>query len=176
MGKRSKAAAVREAARRRKRKRAIAIVVIVVVLVVGILVTAFGLIRQHFFVDSLNTYEAQMRIAAESEQAGDLDRAEEAYRKALGFQEGDLDATIALAELLVKADRPGEGAVLYEELLAKDEGNTGYMDRLLSIYVEGMEDMEKANGLIIRAYEAGLELSSDSRRRAGPSRRRRRWN
>ncbi|MDR2487087.1 MAG: chitobiase/beta-hexosaminidase C-terminal domain-containing protein [Clostridiales Family XIII bacterium] len=161
MSKRSKAAAVREAARKRQRNRTIAIVIILVVLVVGILATAIGLVYQHFFVDSLNSYDAQMRIAADAEREGDLDKAEEAYRKALSFQAGDLDATLALAELLVKTDRPDEGAGLYEELLAKDEGNTGYMERLLSIYVEGMEDMDKANGMIIRAYEAGLELSSN---------------
>jgi tetratricopeptide (TPR) repeat protein len=147
--------------KKKRRNNKWTLTIIAIVLAIVIVGIAVYLLYDHFFVSANDNYESQMSIGAQQLKLGDADKALEAYERALGFRPGDEDATLAVAELYIQKERYEEAAEIYEARLAKDEANTETIDILIGLYAKHLNAVDKANELIIRAYQQKLTLSSE---------------
>ncbi|MDR0817448.1 MAG: chitobiase/beta-hexosaminidase C-terminal domain-containing protein [Clostridiales Family XIII bacterium] len=147
--------------RKKRRNNKWSLTIIALILAIAIVGIAAYLIYNHFFVTANNTYDAQMRIGDQQLKLDHLDEAEAAYKQALIYKDGDYDASVTLAEIYEKKKQYEDAAALYAGLHEKDENNIDLYDRLIALYAEHLDAVEKANELITKAYELGLTLTSD---------------
>jgi tetratricopeptide (TPR) repeat protein len=148
-------------ARKKRRNNKWTLTIIAVLFAIAVVAIVAVIVYQHFFVAINDNYDAQMRIAAREMQAGDTGKAETAYKRALGYQIGDHDATLALAEIYVKKEQYEDAAELYSDLLSKDDGDIALYDALIGLYAGQLDAPDKANELIVKAYQIGLTLTSE---------------
>jgi tetratricopeptide (TPR) repeat protein len=157
----TQAARTAASTRKKRRNNKWSLTIIAIFFAIAIVALTAFFVYRHFFVAVNDNYSAQMRIGAQQMQFGDVEKAEAAYVRALGYQAGDHDATLALAEIDVRKERYEDAAGRYEDLLAKDDQDISLYDTLIGLYAEHLNAVDKANELIVKAYGLGLTLTSE---------------
>ena len=89
-------------------------------------------------------------------QLGELEGAQQDYRKALELNESDDSTSFKLAEVLLEQGRPEEAAVLLEDLLEGNPSNPDYYDRLADCY-DQMGEKDQARQIL----EDGVSETGD---------------
>ncbi|MDR1953687.1 MAG: chitobiase/beta-hexosaminidase C-terminal domain-containing protein [Clostridiales Family XIII bacterium] len=146
--------------RSRKKKR----VRITVVAVMGaiLLIAAAACVYYYGFVYPTGNYDAQMKIGAEHYEAGEYEEAEAAFLRALDYRPGDPDATFALADTYTGWEKYDKAVVLLTALQETDTADMQTYERLLTLYVNHLNDIDAANEQILKAYDLGLALTHEA--------------
>ena len=128
--------------------------------VVGFLIIA-TLVFYFGFVKPNDNYEAQMRIGLKHLDAMEFEDAELAFNKALGFQPKDPDATIGLSDTFIATERFEEAVPLLTEMQASYITDVRSYDRLITIYISHLPNIDKANEQIVGCVTNGLRPENE---------------
>jgi tetratricopeptide (TPR) repeat protein len=150
--------AVSERQRRRKRTRIVVLAVAGAILLAG----AAACVYYFGFIHPNDNYSAQMKIGMECYESGEYEDAEIAFLRALEYKSGDPEATLALADTYTAWKKFDKAVILLTALQDVDEKDTRTYERLITLYVSDMNDINAANAQIIKAYGLGLTLENEA--------------
>ncbi|MDR1068293.1 MAG: chitobiase/beta-hexosaminidase C-terminal domain-containing protein [Clostridiales Family XIII bacterium] len=140
-----------------KNRTTVILIIVAAVLLIGAVIASVLI----FGAKDKNTYDAQMRIGVEHYKAGEYDEAEEAFLKALEFKPGDVNASVALADTYSAQKKYDRAASLLEDTKLKHPEDADIMNRLLTLYISDLSNIERANELIIECYEGKIDPKND---------------
>jgi tetratricopeptide (TPR) repeat protein len=143
---------------RKREQRKFIILIIALALVLIASVVASVIISN---AKSNDTYDAQMRIGVERFKAGEYEKAEKAFDRALGFYPGDAKASIALSDTFVAEKKYKKAAALLENAKGEDSSNADIIDKLLTLYIKNLDNIPRANELIVECYNSKIEVQNE---------------
>jgi tetratricopeptide (TPR) repeat protein len=149
--------AKREVAHKRKQRNSIIFIIVLALILIATVVAAVIISDAK----SNDTYDAQMQIGVEHYKAGEYDKAEEAFNRALGFNPGDVKASIALADTFTATKKYKKAAILLENAKIKDPNNADIIDKLLTLYISHLDNITGANELIIECYNNKIDVQNE---------------
>lgn len=156
-----RAAAQKQATEKKKRRNLIILIAVAVVILAGSVVASVLI----FDAKERNTYDAQMRIGVEHYKAGEYAEAEEAFKRALEFKPGDVNATIALADTYTAEAKYERAAQLLEEVkaggISAADTLAGVMSKLLTLSISHLDNIPRANELILECYTNGIDPQNE---------------
>ncbi|MDR1027996.1 MAG: chitobiase/beta-hexosaminidase C-terminal domain-containing protein [Clostridiales Family XIII bacterium] len=137
---------------------------IAILSVSGVIVLAAAAICVYYFgfVHPKDNYDAQMKLGMEYYGSGEYAEAEIAFLKALEYKPKDDEATIALADTYTAWEKFDKAVGLLTAMQEADEAETRTYERLITLYVGALNDINAANGQILKAYGLGLALTNEA--------------